>query len=268
MNIAARLEKLAEPGGICISRVVHEEVRDKLPYEFEDMGEQSVKNIARPVRAFVMGSAAVAKTELVPILPLTPQVVTKASSLPEELSSQSIMGTQIRAYAGDATLIEKEIRYENKSVGYGKTREVRTDTIEIYTFELKFDKRHLQIPLSNRRLPFAIGVVVTFLCFSNKNGEEELFSVYNHSDPVWRRFPPYKQPTDLSNEGEKNWFLLLSMASFSICSAPALWFKAPPPVWFWMPLVLVFVTFGARDLLRRHRLKSIMTRLQEHVEFR
>ncbi len=50
VNIAARLEALAEPGGICASRVVRDQVRDKLDFSFEDMGEQQVKNIARPVR--------------------------------------------------------------------------------------------------------------------------------------------------------------------------------------------------------------------------
>jgi adenylate cyclase len=60
VNIAARLEALAEPGGICISRVVRDQIRDKLPYPFEDMGEQTVKNIARPVRAYLLSAAAVA----------------------------------------------------------------------------------------------------------------------------------------------------------------------------------------------------------------
>jgi adenylate cyclase len=50
VNIAARLEALAEPGGICVSRVVRDQVRDKLDFLFADMGEQQVKNIARPVR--------------------------------------------------------------------------------------------------------------------------------------------------------------------------------------------------------------------------
>ena len=50
VNVAARLEALAEPGGICVSRVVRDQVRDKLELSFEDMGEQQVKNIARPVR--------------------------------------------------------------------------------------------------------------------------------------------------------------------------------------------------------------------------
>jgi len=52
VNVATRLEALAEPGGICISRVVRDQVRDKLDCAFEDMGEQSVKNIARPVRVY------------------------------------------------------------------------------------------------------------------------------------------------------------------------------------------------------------------------
>jgi len=54
VNVAARLEALAEPGGICVSRVVRDQIRDKLPYPFEDMGEQSVKNIARPVRVYAL----------------------------------------------------------------------------------------------------------------------------------------------------------------------------------------------------------------------
>ena len=52
VNIAARLEALAEPGGICVSRVVRDQVRDRLDVVLEDMGEQSVKNIARPVRVY------------------------------------------------------------------------------------------------------------------------------------------------------------------------------------------------------------------------
>src|SRR6267154_2058769 len=49
VNVAARLEALAEPGGICVSRVVRDQVRDKVEFGFEDLGEHQVKNIARPV---------------------------------------------------------------------------------------------------------------------------------------------------------------------------------------------------------------------------
>jgi adenylate cyclase len=60
VNVAARLESLAEPGGICISRTVREQISDRLPYPFEDRGEQSVKNIARPVRVYALRPEAVA----------------------------------------------------------------------------------------------------------------------------------------------------------------------------------------------------------------
>src|SRR5258708_2374217 len=62
VNVAARLEALAEPGGICISRVVRDQIRDKLSYVFEDMGDQQVKNIARPVRAYTMPAQVIAAT--------------------------------------------------------------------------------------------------------------------------------------------------------------------------------------------------------------
>src|SRR6202049_4469792 len=52
VNVAARLESLAEPGGICISDVVHENMRNRLPLNFEDLGEQAVKNIAEPVHVY------------------------------------------------------------------------------------------------------------------------------------------------------------------------------------------------------------------------
>ena len=52
VNVAARLEALADPGGICVSRVVRDQVLDKLSFTFEDLGTQRVKNIARPVEAY------------------------------------------------------------------------------------------------------------------------------------------------------------------------------------------------------------------------
>jgi TolB-like protein len=52
VNVAARLEGIAEPGAIYISDAVHQQVRDKLPLTFEDRGEQLLKNIARPVRTY------------------------------------------------------------------------------------------------------------------------------------------------------------------------------------------------------------------------
>ena len=81
VNVAARLEALADPDGICISRVVRDQIRDKLPYEPEDMGEQGLKNIARPVRVYRIRLAPMAKALLTgepdaaPKSPLRPRAV-------------------------------------------------------------------------------------------------------------------------------------------------------------------------------------------------
>ena len=60
VNIAARLEGIAAPGGICLSRAAHDQVEGKVAAEFRDIGEQELKNIARPVRVFAIdpGTAA------------------------------------------------------------------------------------------------------------------------------------------------------------------------------------------------------------------
>jgi adenylate cyclase len=65
VNIAARLEGLAAPGGICVSGTVRDHIGDRLPYTFEDMGEQNVKNIVRPVRVYAVhpeGTAGIPNT--------------------------------------------------------------------------------------------------------------------------------------------------------------------------------------------------------------
>jgi TolB-like protein/class 3 adenylate cyclase len=72
VNVTARLEALAEPGGICVSRVVRDQVRDKLDFAFEDLGEQRVKNIARPVRVYAMRPEAVADLPAASVPPATP----------------------------------------------------------------------------------------------------------------------------------------------------------------------------------------------------
>src|SRR5258705_13735475 len=77
VNIAARLESIAEPGGICISSAAHERVRGKVGVEFVDLGEHNLKNIGHPVRAyaaiqdrFVSGTSAV----ITPSPPLAPRL--------------------------------------------------------------------------------------------------------------------------------------------------------------------------------------------------
>jgi len=71
VNVAARLEGLAEAGGICVSARVQEDAAGKLDLAFEDLGDQALKNIARPVRAFKVATGAVSATAVeTPVLPL------------------------------------------------------------------------------------------------------------------------------------------------------------------------------------------------------
>src|SRR5258707_8616323 len=86
VNIAARLEALAEPNGICISQTVYEQIRDKLPYPFEDIGQQSVKNIARPLHAFAL------RPDVIAALP-----VPEAAPFP--LTNATISASPYRAFA-------------------------------------------------------------------------------------------------------------------------------------------------------------------------
>ena len=73
VNIAARLEGIAEPGGICISSSAYEQVRGKVPVDFTDLGEQTLKNIARPIRAYAVGLSSSAH-QTAPLLSSAPHL--------------------------------------------------------------------------------------------------------------------------------------------------------------------------------------------------
>src|ERR1700731_4413447 len=96
VNVAARLEALAEPGGICISRVVRDQIRDKLPYPFEDKGEQSVKNIARSVRVFALRPEAVAE---LPTTAVSALVLRRPRFAPVTMATTGAMALVIAAIA-------------------------------------------------------------------------------------------------------------------------------------------------------------------------
>src|SRR5499427_1382657 len=70
VNIAARIEALAEAGGVFVSNTVHDHVRDRLPFIFEDLGERQVKNIPRPVRVYRVRDSDKSATAAPPALPL------------------------------------------------------------------------------------------------------------------------------------------------------------------------------------------------------
>lgn len=78
VNIAARLESLSEPGGICISSSVYDQVRGKVGIEFADLGEQNLKNIAKPVRVYAVCAGArgtaIKRISAAPPLPDKPSI--------------------------------------------------------------------------------------------------------------------------------------------------------------------------------------------------
>src|SRR6266436_9923751 len=108
VNLAARLEALAEPGGICISRTVHDHIGERLPYSFEDIGEQSVKNIARPVHVYRIRldaeSKAVATRAPDPV-PQSPLPLPNKPSI-AVLPFQNMSGDPEQAYFADGMVEE------------------------------------------------------------------------------------------------------------------------------------------------------------------
>ena len=104
VNVAARLEALAKPGGIYISRVVRDQVRDRIEVTFDDLGEQQVKNIARPVRVYQIGDRA---ARIEPPLPASPP----ALPLPDKpsiavLPFQNMSGDPEQEYFADGMVEE------------------------------------------------------------------------------------------------------------------------------------------------------------------
>ncbi len=69
VNVAARLQTLAEPGGICLSAAIHDNVQGRLDLPFHDIGEQALKNFPRPVRAFRLGGSGPPATSAAPLEP-------------------------------------------------------------------------------------------------------------------------------------------------------------------------------------------------------
>jgi class 3 adenylate cyclase len=126
VNVAARMEGLAEPGGILVSNTVHDHVRDRLPFAFEDLGEQQVKNIARPVRVYRVRDPAAPVEQPLPAspqplpLPDVPSVAVLAfanmSSDPEARStlSEAMLWSRRRRADGRAGGARRHSRFQHR----------------------------------------------------------------------------------------------------------------------------------------------------------
>jgi len=104
VNIAARLEALAEPGGVCVSRMVRDNVRDKLDYTFQDLGEQEFKNIARPVRVYRVQDRTISAAAPAPASPQPLPLPDKPSIA--VLPFQNLSGDPEQEYFADGMVEE------------------------------------------------------------------------------------------------------------------------------------------------------------------
>ena len=161
VNIAARIEGLAEPGGICISRGVHDHVMRKLSYRFEDLGEKSVKNIAQPIRVFrliceggpaaldaqetpdtaiVAGGAGADVPSLLEPLPVSPQVDPQSVELVFwESIKDSTRVSDYQAYLGqypDGIFVAlARTRLDEYTLNEGVVRTSHDDEVEMLFWE-------------------------------------------------------------------------------------------------------------------------------------
>ena len=104
VNIAARLEGVCEPGGICLSEDAYRQVRDKLKESFVDLGEKALKNIARPVRVFALGAAAVSASRGSAI-PSSQRMPDEATIAAPEKGRPARRARTLMALAGLATFL-------------------------------------------------------------------------------------------------------------------------------------------------------------------
>jgi adenylate cyclase len=99
VNIAARIEALAEPGTICISGTAHDHIRNKLPLDFDDLGEQQVKNIAQAIRVYRVQTGTTAAPTSAPLpLPDKPSIAV--------LPFQNMSGDPEQEYFADGMVEE------------------------------------------------------------------------------------------------------------------------------------------------------------------
>jgi adenylate cyclase len=163
VNVAARLEGLAEPGGICISGMVYESIRNRIEANFEDMGEQEVKNVSAPVRAYRIRLAGKAEAAFNDAISNRPSIAV--------LPFDNLSGEQAQEYFSDGisediiTALSRSrwlrVVARNSSFSYkGQSPDIRTVSQELnarYVLEGSVRKAGDQIRISAQLIDGASG---------------------------------------------------------------------------------------------------------------
>jgi adenylate cyclase len=164
VNIAARLEAIAAPGGICISEAAYQQVRDKLAVGFEDLGERELKNIARPVRVYRVGETEAAKERPALALPDRPSIAV--------LPFQNLSGDPEQEYFADGMVEDiiaalSRMRWlfviaRNSSITYkGRTVDVKQVARELgvrYVLEGSVRKAASRVRIAGQLIDGSTGV--------------------------------------------------------------------------------------------------------------
>jgi class 3 adenylate cyclase len=193
VNIAARLQELADPGGICLSRTAFNQMKCKLDLTFECLGEKQVKNIAEPVtvcRVLLDGKAEALATPIIPDTPTLPKAPTK-SFLPSRFCSFNMFGKSIEIGTTDAqlTAIGPPVQLNETRNG---SSQVETNTYIRLSF-IKDDGGSFPIKLTNMLPTGAEGDRFTVLWVLINGTTEFLYSFVNHSTREWANIQPMKK---------------------------------------------------------------------------
>jgi adenylate cyclase len=163
VNVAARLEGLAEPGGICISGMVYESIRNRIEADFEDMGDQEVKNVSAPVRAYRIRLAGIAEAALDDAISLRPSIAVLplnnlSNDADQEYFSDGISEDIITALSRSRWL---RVVARNSSFSYkGQSPDIRTVSKDLdarYVLEGSVRKSGDQVRISVQLIDGASG---------------------------------------------------------------------------------------------------------------
>ena len=170
VNVAARLEALAEPGGVCVTRGVRDHLRDRSGFDFEDLGEQVIKNIARPVRAFRVLFDPNGTVELSPNLTPVPASSTTASDVTATLVAGST--------AVEPEVIELAFWQSVEASGEANEYQAYLDRYPAGTFASLAQARLAKPPAPRESAPESQGVELAFWDAVKDSDDPRMFEAY------------------------------------------------------------------------------------------